>query len=191
MLWTLAFQSPDQWGGYCGGAETGQGARGGPSGFNPLTNGADIVGYSRRIESLLDIVLFQSPDQWGGYCGLLEAGDAHSFSEWADGFNPLTNGADIVGRPADPQEAGLTPHEFQSPDQWGGYCGRPLGHVRVKRPERFNPLTNGADIVGPEGRLWVARRKRRFQSPDQWGGYCGRRLRLRDPIRGAILVSIP
>ncbi len=39
--------------------------------------------------------MFQSPDQWGGYCGLMETNEYLSGRDL--GFNPLTNGADIVG----------------------------------------------------------------------------------------------
>ncbi len=89
--------------------------------FNPLTNGADIVGTTR---------------QWSGVSRL-----------WS--FNPLTNGADIVGF-VDRLVTVLV--VFQSPDQWGGYCG--LDFVLYSRGENtgFNPLTNGADIVGS---AWV------------------------------------
>ncbi len=37
--------------------------------FNPLTNGADIVGVLSFSEQFINRFLFQSPDQWGGYCG--------------------------------------------------------------------------------------------------------------------------
>ncbi len=88
--------------------------------FNPLTNGADIVGTLYTRAWVHSGLRFQSPDQWGGYCG-------------------------------DPKVLSpkFTPREFQSPDQWGGYCG-----VSVRRRKSnvalgsFNPLTNGADIVG-------------------------------------------
>ncbi len=87
---------------------------------------------------------FQSPDQWGGYCGRVQAGRSNRAQ--GSSFNPLTNGADIVGNHT--QTSTHTKHTFQSPDQWGGYCG--LQGTRMR-----------------ESNL------REFQSPDQWGGYCG------------------
>ncbi len=90
------FQSPDQWGGYCG-----------PDGE------VEVRWRSHLCE-------FQSPDQWGGYCG------GH---EWQDCVPQVWM--------------------FQSPDQWGGYCGcGPPAPPAYRGVYRFNPLTNGADIVG-------------------------------------------
>ncbi len=131
-------------------------------GFNPLTNGADIVGQCGT-----------------GRCNAAGAS-----------FNPLTNGADIVGAGHSLSTIGNLV-KFQSPDQWGGYCGAaeynhhcPEGHLS------FNPLTNGADIVGWMGEADRRSLRLQFQSPDQWGGYCGVRRKL--PLRwGADLVSIP
>ncbi len=71
----------------------------------------------------------------------------------------------------------LNYEEFQSPDQWGGYCGTSLTFLMfISAFESFNPLTNGADIVGPPNGYLMALLSVTFQSPDQWGGYCGLRL---------------
>ncbi len=77
-----------------GGAERARGGSSSGGSFNPLTNGADIVG-SPVLAPRTRPGTFQSPDQWGGYCGWAAKRD----QELADltGFNPLTNGADIAG----------------------------------------------------------------------------------------------
>ncbi len=82
-----------------------------PDSFNPLTNGADIVGMFEILEMAI----------YGWF-----------------GFNPLTNGADIVGTWKHYGRLVLW-NMFQSPDQWGGYCGDvetlwplgPLEHVSI------------------------------------------------------------
>ena len=62
------FQSPDERGGYC---DTGRPHRPDPSmmrGFNPLTSGAGTATspvWSRLSNAR---ILFQSPDERGGYC---------------------------------------------------------------------------------------------------------------------------
>ena len=115
-------------------------------------------------------VLFQSPDERGGYCDLGEAARRLSLNLYR--FNPLTSGAGTATPPSSFLcFARLS--TFQSPDERGRVLRPPRTRKLARQLARvFNPLTSGAGTATSSLSAVSGRATSMFQSPDERGGYC-------------------